>query len=76
MKHDKRKLLLFFLLSAVFWGVACLLMPAVLIGLCSNSVRNVFDCEVPIGAATFVVTALFYSALAVRFWRTRLSGME
>ena len=76
MRAHRQKLLLFVVFSIAFWGVACLIMPFLPVGICGGSKQFVIDCEIPIAALTLLVIAALYLVFAVRFWRSKISGIN
>ena len=76
MSKSRKKLVLFCLLSVVFWALALLILPAVPLGVCNQSAHLTIDCEIPLTIITLLVIAAGYAFLAAKFWRSKLTGVD
>jgi len=71
-----RKIGLFLLLSLVFWGLGALVIALTAIKTCSMSPDFASDCDaMPVNVAAVLLLAL-YGWLSVKFFRSRISGIE
>jgi hypothetical protein len=76
IKPGKRKLLLFAALSVVYAGLALLLVGMIAIKTCSMQPDVAAMCDtMPIVIAAAAAVAI-YAALAVLFFRSRISGVD
>ena len=71
-----RKMGLFLVLSLAFWALGALLIALTAISSCSMSPDFASRCDSTPISATAVLLLVLYGWLSVKFFRSRISGIE